>query len=156
MVLPQIASDPVTRTLLVSNEVNNFLRGPWNDDADERRAGRLQSNLENFVSGGVVSVCLQPRQAKSAFMGRLDPVNSGIWDMRSRDPTPGLRLLGGFTEPDVFVALVWDFRKNLKTDAHWKSLQQRCHSEWRSLFAEQAPLLGEEVDDYISENFIRE
>jgi hypothetical protein len=156
LVLPQMAADPVRRTLLVSNEVNNFLRGPWDDDADERRAGRLQSNLEHFVAGGVVPVCLQPRQAKAAFMGRLDPLDNGIWDIRSRDPKPGLRLLGGFTEPDVFVGLVWDFRLNLKTDDDWKSLQQRCRSEWRSLFAEEAPLLGEEVHDYISENFISE
>jgi hypothetical protein len=151
-----MASDPIRRTLFVSNEVNDFLRGPWDDDASERRAGRLQSDLEHFVSGGVVAVCLQPRQAKAASMGRLHPLNSGIWDIRSRDPAPGLRLLGGFTEPDVFVALVWDFRSNLKTDADWKALQQRCRSEWRSLFAEETPVFGEEVDDYISENFISE
>ena len=40
-------------------------------------------------------------------MGLLAPREDAFWDIRSRDPRPGLRVIGHFAETDVFVALVW-------------------------------------------------
>jgi hypothetical protein len=151
-VVPPLASDSIVRTMLVSNEINDFLHGPWDNPSDERRAGRLQSDLENFVTNGIIKVCLEPRMADTAFMARVAPIDWGIWDIRSRDPKPALRLLGAFSEPDVFIALVWAVRKEIKTDADWDDLIKECRSRWRSLFSELTPLVGSSEYDYVTEN----
>ncbi len=61
-----------------------------------------------FIAGKVISVGWDPmKKGVSAFMARLAPVEDEVWDIRSRDPSPGIRVLGSFSERDVFVALLW-------------------------------------------------
>ena len=43
-------------------------------------------------------------------MGLLDPMSDGIWEIRSRDPSPALRVFGKFPCKDVFVGLNWEPR----------------------------------------------
>lgn len=155
-VIPRFASDPIERTMLVSREICRFLDGPWVNALEERKAGRLRADLEQFVVGGLITICMTPRMANIAYMARLDPVLNGAWDIRSRDPNPAIRIIGCFSEVDVFIGLAWDYRKNLQTEADWERIVQRCQSQWRMLFPAIKPHLGDEVHDYVSRNFLLE
>jgi hypothetical protein len=156
LVVPRLAGDAVRRTMLISTEVNSFLTGPWDSEVSERKANRLRADLEGFVSGEWISICMTPRTAETAYMARLHPVGNGLWDIRSRDPRPGVRVVGGFTEPDVFVGLVWDYRKNLRTENEWEMIIQRCQQQWRRLFPDLQPHTGQHAHDFISEHFLLE
>src|SRR5215475_8192816 len=79
-----LASDPVVRRLFISNEIKDLIDGPWPDLTWERRCNRLRANLEAFVRGDVISLCLKGFVAKSAYMGRLDKPTDEVWDIRSR------------------------------------------------------------------------
>jgi hypothetical protein len=93
--------------MFISEEIKALLDGPWNNQDLRYRAGLLKADLEEFVKGSEILVCLEPFAAKAAYIGRLAPVEDGIWDIRSRDPSPALRVIGLFAETDVFVALRW-------------------------------------------------
>jgi hypothetical protein len=62
----------------------------------------------------VVSFGWEPyKKKRTAYMARLERVSDGIVEIRSFDPSPSLRLFGGFAEQDVFVGLTWEWRRNL-------------------------------------------
>lgn len=155
-VVPRVAGDPIGRALLVSKEINAFLSGPWDDRAAERKANRLQTDLEQFVIDAWITVCMVPRRAKSAYMAVLDTPEDGVWDIRSRDPKPAIRIVGCFAEVDVFVGLTWDYRINLTTELQWKQIINRCQSQWRTLFPAIKPHTGEKVHEFISRNVLLE
>jgi hypothetical protein len=108
-----VPSDPVERTVLLHPELKDLLKNASGTDGGQsalRRIGRLQADLEAFVTGKMLTVCLSPRNHGTAFMGLLDPEREGTFDIRSRDPSPGMRVFGRFAMADVFVALVYEFR----------------------------------------------
>lgn len=61
---PEIASAPVARQLIMSPEVHDLLYGPWPGREAAVRLSRLRADMEDFVSGGFVSVSLTPYRAK--------------------------------------------------------------------------------------------
>lgn len=74
-------------------------------------------------------------------MARTYPPADEVWDIRSRDPKPAMRVLGCFAETDVFVALVHGYRKNLggPRSRQWRDLIESCKAEWRKLFPRTYP-----------------
>ncbi len=101
-------SGRVIRELFVSKEIHDLVKGPWDSQEAEKRCAPLLAELENFVTGGVIAICIEPfKAAKSkAFMGILDPTRDGVWDIRSMKPKPGLRLLGLFSKKNTFLAFI--------------------------------------------------
>jgi hypothetical protein len=57
---PVLPSDPVERTMLISAEINSLLIGPWPNANAAKRFGELRADLEAFVKGEKVAVCLDP------------------------------------------------------------------------------------------------
>ena len=160
---PALASDPVERTMLISAEINDHLIGPWPNVTAAKRFGELRADLEAFVKGEKVAVCLDPYIARNAYMGRLDGPSDEVWDVRSRDPRPALRVFGRFAERDVFVALTWSprsipllgyLRKPLgdKDSREWRDAIIECKAEWKKLFQAYEPIPGPNLHDYISTN----
>lgn len=160
-----VEGDPVARTVLISAEINALLEGPWQDRSQRVRCGRLRGDLEAFIKGDILTVCLTPYRARSAYMGRLDQPSDEVWDIRSRDPSPALRVLGRFVEKDVFAALTCSPRSKAVSwlprpplgDRHsreWVAAISECKSEWSKLFYQYQPYRGSDVHDYISENVI--
>ena len=151
---PVVPGDEIVRTMLISREINSLLEGPWSDVALERRAGRLRADLEAFVKGEQIGICLTPYKARTAYMGLLDPATDGHFDIRSRDPRPGIRVFGGFSETDTFVALTWSFRKPLgpRGSREWRDEYGRVTAEWRRLFPVYRPKTGAAVEDFVSAN----
>jgi len=161
---PWLESDPVVRTMVVSEEIKDLIEGPWEDISWEERCNKLRADLEEFVKGSVLAVSLTPHRHKTAYMGRLKQPRDEVWDIRSRDPKPSLRVFGRFADRDIFVALFWSPR-SVKIphtqrlplgDRHsiqWNSAIRECKAEWRKLFPTYEPIHGEHHDVYLTNAF---
>lgn len=152
------AGFPATRQIYASWEINNFLVGPsWESREVEIRAGRLAADLVRFLRGDIITVAAQPGPGKAAYMSRLDPEQAEVWDIRSVDPSPAIRVLGRFAGKDLFVALTWHWRRDLKDRTtpdgvrRWRRAIAGCKAEWRKLFGPYPPLSNRSYPhDYIS------
>jgi hypothetical protein len=160
-----VPGDPVARTIVLAEEIKALIEGPWADSGLRYRAGRLRADLEEFVKGEQIVACLEPFKAATAYMGRLDPPEDGAWDIRSRDPSPALRVVGMFAETDVFVALRWAPRSRQQTwtpkpplgarnSREWRDMLVQCKTDWTNLFHSYRPVIGDNIHDYISTNVI--
>lgn len=156
---PIFKSDPVVRRVLVTTEIWNLIDSP---PARHRgRCAKLRADIEAFVKGDWVSVCLRPFEAKAAYMGLLDPPADGVWDIRSRDPSPGLRLLGHFADKDLFVATVIASRSvpwppvargplGEGRSPEWADAINSANAEWRKLFGPFQQAYGGDVRDVLT------
>lgn len=151
-------SDPYKRTILLHPEVLDDI---YDDDPTyARRMGRLRGDLEMFVKGQHISMSMTPFGHKAAYMGLLDPPKDGSWEIRSRDPSPGLRLFGKFPCCDVFVGLVlkprsvdWRHRKALGdgNSLEYQLAAIETNKRWDRALPNLRPLIGGTVSDYLSE-----
>jgi hypothetical protein len=126
------------------------------------RARRLRADLEAFVRGDPVSICLEPYVAGEAFLGRLAEPHEEVWDMRAREPNPALRLFGRFAAPDHFVAFDWRPRSkpwngreplNDRSDPGWEDEKEICKRQWTTLFPAHEPFHHlENASEYVTEN----
>jgi hypothetical protein len=155
---PLIESDEVKRSMFVSEKLFSKLHpeadGPNSFDA---RNALLRADLERFINGSEITVARNPfKKSKKCYLAPVDPTRLGIWDIRSVDPRPGLRVLGCFSEKDVFVALEMETRESLggPNDKAWRDFIERCSAHWRRLFGTYLPFFGGETSDYFSENFL--
>lgn len=160
--LPMEKSDPIDRVMLISREITELLNGA--NAAQKARAKRLLADLQSFVKGEVISICLRPYEHGEAYFGRLDPVGSSIWDVRSRKPDPGLRIFGMFADLDTFVALSWWPRSikvswalkeplGDKNSLNWRIAMHDCDSQWHSTLPGEVAVSGLEVERYVSGNY---
>lgn len=151
--------DSEGRTVLMSKEVRDLVLEPWEGD-QATRCARLLATLENIVSGRLLKVCLKPFKARKAVMGRLSPIENGIWDIRCQD-APALRVFGGFLERDVFLALICVPRSKrlwwlprlplgIGQSKEWKRAIAETKKEWAKLFPANFPVSGECVNEYLT------
>lgn len=150
---PMRPSDPAiqaVRSIYVSRTVREFVMDPTIE-----RAGQLQADLDHFISGSLVTVSAVPFRAGTSFLGLLHPPDDGIWDIRSQDPRPALRVFGGFAMKDVFVGLVLRERKQLgdKTSRQFSAAIRECKTEWQRLFLTYRPLYGVSLNDHLSNHY---
>jgi hypothetical protein len=153
--------DPVARMMVISPEIQGLLDGPWESETMERRCGRLEADLQAFVKGDNIALSLTPYEHKTAYLGRLDRPKDEVWDIRSRDPSPGLRVFGRFGDIDLFVALSWAPRSvgwgsqsalgDVST-MNWDFAILECQERWNDLLPGHKPIHGEGIHDYVSSN----
>ena len=144
----------------MSVELTEMVSGPWDDNQMGERCGRLRADLENFVTGAMMTVAWDPYEATDAQIGRLDPIGDEVWDFRCQEPSPGLRVFCRFAEKDVLVAMTcyprsipvpWLDRWPLKDKRRrWRTAIVECRSEWTKLFPAYQPFTGGHLDDYLS------
>jgi hypothetical protein len=146
---PALPSDPSARSVFISEEIRRLTLGPWLDEKQERRWGRVRADLDSFTIGQLISI-----GHKNAYMSRLEKPEDEVWDIRCRDPSPGIRVFGRFAEQDIFIALTQSERKPLgdRNSAEWEREIKHCQAEWRKLFHPYQPVSGVMPDDYISDN----
>jgi hypothetical protein len=160
---PILDSDPIKRTLVVSMAIHAALEGPWQDTEMERRCFRLRADLEAFVKGHVIGMCLTPHEHKTAYMGRLDSPKDEVWDIRCRDPSPAFRIFGRFACADTFVALLlrprsveveWSEENPLgdRQSIEWQFAIIETQNAWEDLFGYINPVHGDELSVYVSHN----
>lgn len=158
-----LPSDASRRVLLVHSDLLAPLSGGWTTEEEERRFNRLQGDLEMFVTGGVISMGLKPYEHGDAYMGLLDPAEEGTFDIRSRDPNPGIRVFGRFAKEDTFVAFCHKYRSATPTWSDQRPLGNRNSLEyqfamleviekWEVIFPGNNPIRGDDWHDYITED----
>lgn len=145
----------------MSEKVKNLMDGPWTSSQCGLRISKLQADLEAFQRGGAIEMCMEAFVAEDSFMGRLNPSADKVWDIRSRDPRPGLRLFGHFADPDIFVAFDWSPRshdwngKQALGDRYselWNISKASCIEQWGLLFPNHEALDGVEVHEFVTKN----
>lgn len=152
---------PEKRTVLMSQEINNLVSGPWDNNLMEDRCSRLRANLESILAGALLNVCWEPYEGEVKHqIGRLDKPEEEIWDIRNVDK-PGLRVFFRFAETDVLVALncsprsvpvPWLHRFPLlnRRSKEWKRAKTECKRQWGILFPAHDPHKGDSLSDYLS------
>ncbi len=157
-------SDRQARTLLVTPLIQALVNGPWVDARAEVRFSKLRADLENFASGAEIAVCEEPFRARDEDLAALDPREAGVWDLRSRHPRPGLRIIGQFADRDVFVGVVAAARSapvqglrgplGERGSKEWKSAISDSRKAFNSLFNPAfKALAGGRVEDVLSERY---
>jgi hypothetical protein len=145
------------RKLYITKLLHDLLTtGPWSDAKDEVRWGELRYWCDRFTDGERIYVRERPRAKKStASMAQLEPWDNEIWEIRSIDPKPSIRVFGSFVEKDEFVGLTWHFRKELNGygGPKWMAAIQAYKTEWANFFT-CGPKAGEYPNDYLSEVFV--
>lgn len=157
-----IPGSPEIRTVLMAPEVAKLVIPPWPNSIMGERCARLRADLESFLSGDPITVCWEPFKGKQYHkLGRLHPVHDGVWDMRSIDPSPGLRVLFFLAEKDVMIALrccprsipvPWLHRALLGAwdSGEWRKAINECKAEWIRLFPNCRPLVRSTIDECLS------
>ena len=151
------------RTVLLSPEINALISGPWRDSAMRDRCYRLRADLENILAGARLTCCDIPREAKEKHqIGRLDPIEDKIFDIRSLEPSPALRIIFHFAERDVFVIhtcsprsvnVSWLTRLPLVNEKLWRRAISNGKARWSILFPGHEPP-GASIHDYLSNAFV--
>jgi hypothetical protein len=152
--------DPKARTVLMAPRINELVSGPWDDQLMGDRCARLLAGLQGLVRGDRLIVCMTPFKAREAQLGRLDPTGDSVFDFRSKDK-PGLRLFSRFAERNVLVAFTcaprsvevsWLDRLPLgdRHSKEWKKGVSDCIAQWSILFPRHDPILGDDLNAYLS------
>jgi hypothetical protein len=158
---PLNEKDEKRRTVLMSEEINGMVSGPWPDGPMGLRCTRLRADLENVVTAEFITVCWDPFKARNEQIGRLDPVEDEVWDLRSQKPKPALRAFFRFAEKDILVVLTcsprwvpvsWLRRLPLlgRETREWRRAIVECRSEWRKLFPAHEPISGTDINVYLT------
>lgn len=139
------------RSMYLSEEVNSLVTGPWPSEEWEERCGYLRADLDRFVQGALIPVAERPFSGgKHSYMRQLFRWREEVWEIRSRDPRPGLRILGRFADTDIFIALSYWHRADLggPEDRKWRDAIVDCKTKWRNLFPTYEPKSSGDSDDY--------
>jgi hypothetical protein len=154
-----IPGPPERRTVLMSPEINMLMSGPWKDVVMRDRCYSLRAELENILTGSPLTYCDIPREAKDKHqISRLDPAEDNIFDIRSVDPPPGLRIIFHFAERDVLVLhtcsprsvrVSWSARVPLINDKVWRRAISESMARWSILFPGCDPP-GGSIHEYLS------
>ena len=87
---PLMPGAPHKRVILANHSLFEELNGPWEDEAEEIRMGRLWADLDRFSTGEEIVV--GGRFDDNCQMKPLYPVSAEVWEFISRSPVPSLRV----------------------------------------------------------------
>ena len=122
--------------------------GLWDSTECQIRYARARAVVDAFIGGLRIAARYPPSRSAKAQLALLDPSEEQVWEFRSREPKPGVRVFGRFSELDVFVALKTKLRENI--DADFTQEKEQCKREWRRLFPTYPPHKGDSLYDYLT------
>jgi hypothetical protein len=144
---------PEKRIIYVPPPLMALLDGPWTGDIKwEKRWSRARQQIDEFIDGLLrdrIFVRSAPRKKSTSFMSLLDPEDDEIWEIRCRDPKPGLRIFGSFINRDAFVALTAVPHECLSSEEDWNRTIQQYKEEWNRYFTSPA-FSGAYPDAYLT------
>lgn len=151
---PMMPGAPHPRLIYAAPELQAELEQSWDLGQSTDRIGRLLANLDTYSTGGLVVVSTGVEN--TALFKHLDPRAEEVWEIRSRDPKPSIRVFGRFAEVDIFIATHMCTRGYLggPGSREWRDEFERCKTEWSKLFSTFEPVTGPDVRAYISENVV--
>ena len=155
MMVPMLAGASQPRVIFVTSELFDQISGPRADSTETaKRMGRLRADFDHFSTGGLIVV--SSGREGTAYMKQLDPPENEIWEIRSRDPKPSLRVFGRFADTDVFVATNMLDRRSLGEQGSraWRDECIRCGATWRRLFPTYGAHTGANINEYISSDVV--
>lgn len=141
---PKAIGESPRRAMLISESLWMVLDSPEGDDESwEQRIGELRADLETFVIGDAI-------HPKYLFL--LYPAADAVWEIRSADNDPSIRVLGLFPERDTFVATNYALRENLDgwQSREWKQVKRNARAKWRNLFPTYQPIVSNNVHDLVN------
>ena len=151
---PDLPGSILARKLYISPIIQGLLSGPWDSVEWQDRCIELEADFHRFVTGAMIAVRLPPSKSIEAYIAQLEPPQENVWEIRSREEEPQIRVFGQFAGKDCFVGLTWRFRFELNNDKEkWHIAMEECKSEWRKLFPAYDTLIGVSINDYISKKF---
>lgn len=143
---------PQRRTIYGSGLIRTLLAGIGGDQDQKIRARELQADFDFFIDGHRINLRSLGSVEDSAFMALLEPPSYEVWDIRSIDPAPSIRVFGSFVQLNTFVALTWAWRKELgaKYSSEWRAAIQEFKEEWEMYFGTSRPFSGRYPDAYLT------
>jgi len=158
--LSPFIGDPAKRTVLMCPEVEEIINRPMEEGEEANRRVRLLAKLQNIVAGRHLVVCMTPYDARIANMGRLDPIEDCVWDIRCQDE-PAVRVFCYFLEKDVLLAVTAWPRSVRMRWLGWLPLGDRYSKQWKRgirvakrhwgmYFPAEKPVCGDNLDEYLS------
>jgi len=113
----------------------------------------VQSMLERWVANRPMAVRLSGTKP-GAFLARLEPPPSEVWEFRITEPVNHVRVFCRFAMPNLVIVTNLSTRKilGLKGSAAWRSAMELSVAEWRKLFPGVDPHQGASIYDYVTEN----
>jgi hypothetical protein len=143
---------PPRRVIYGSGSLKTLLAGIGANEAERIRIGELWADLDYFLDGRRIDLRPLSSLDEYAHMALLDPASDEVWEIRSVAPRPAIRLFGAFVKQDVFVALTWALRKELRHrySKEWRAAIQEFKEEWSIYFGRTRPISGSYPDAYLS------
>lgn len=151
---PTLPSVPQSRVLFICRNLHDEIEANLNDRSVATRTAELLSTFDTYIGGRLITV--GGRNDKHAYMKRLEPDAEEIWEIRSVDPKPSIRVFGRFVLPDVFVATNKGFRTELGgfNSPQFRRSMSICKIEWRKCFHTWPPHTGGNIHEYITHNAV--
>lgn len=145
---PALDAMPTVRFVIATKEVAAEICGSWENKDCEIRYARARAVIDAFIGGARIAVRYPPSRSARAQLALLDPPQDQVWEFRSLEPKPGVRVFGRFSEPNVFVALATELRENIDDD--FTKEKERCKREWRKFFTPYRPHQGYSLAEYLT------
>ena len=143
---------PQIRVIYASGLIRTLLSGIGLNTRGKIRVGELQADLDYFMDGRRLDLRPLGNIREYAYMAVLEPVHNDIWEIRSIDPKPSIRLFGSFVKRNQFVVFTWAWRKELggRYAKEWRAVIQEFKEEWQAYFGALRPLSGSYPDAYLT------
>lgn len=142
----------MTRRILLAADLHEQIVNP--DKFAAERMAFLRADLDRFSTGGQVVV--GNKKHKTCLMKQLEPEDDEIWEIRSREPKPSLRLLGAFAGTNCFLGFYLYDRQSLG-DEHskeWRDAIVATKAKWRQHLLTYERHKGPNIHDYISKDAV--
>lgn len=141
-VLPRVPGTSVKRPMFVTEALQRVFDSDESDTAWELRVANLKADLDVFVEG----IPIHPK-----YLFALAPVRDSVWEIRSVQHQPSIRVLGLFAAKDVFIATNFALRSDLEEwDQSWKIAKRTALANWRRLFGSYRPVAGVDLTNICS------
>jgi len=141
--VPLVPGATIRRAMFVSERLWSELNSPEGDIEWEERIGYLRADLEN---------CVIAREIEPKYLFLLYPAHDCVWEIRSRKPSPSIRVLGLFAKRDGLVATNHKLRSELGgwQSRQWKEVKRAAAAIWRWLFGSYLPIETTNVSDVVT------
>lgn len=149
---PSLPSLTQKRVIFASRSLYDELVRELGDPSTAVRTAELMATFDTFLNGDLITV--GGRRSKHAYMKQLEPFEAEVWEIRSVDPKPSIRVFGRFLTTDVFIATNKGRRSELGefNSKNFRLAISYCGIEWRRCLPQALPHKGDSINDYISEH----
>lgn len=138
------------RSMFVTPEIDALAKPPFPDTLEGERYAALAQYLDAFCELNEITVSeVCKGKPPGVMLARVCPVEDDFWSMRITDPddTPGMRILGAFSDLNSFVGLICDFREYIDD---FDEEVYFVKESWKNYFGDLKPHTGRRLDDYLT------